>query len=251
MSLIMAKAQSGTGKLTESQLRAQAIALRNAGKTHKEVARTLKKSVRWVVKWSQQWKKGEGLENRAKSGRPRVLTARAKDLIRKGKDKRHQSCRRLSRRLKNLGENVSKNTVHRYLTENLGCKAYKRCKKPRLTETQKAKRLAFAKKYENLTEKDWEKWIFSDECPLYLYPTLNSQNDRIYSKSRENVQPSEQVKFSAHSMVWGAMSALGLTELYIVPQGTTVNAEYYIQNILAGNLLPALTRRKRTGPATQ
>ena len=49
-------------------------------------------------------------------------------------------------------------------------------------------------------------------------------------------------------MVWGTMSALGLTELHIVPQGTTVNAEYYIQNILEGDLLPALTR---TGPVTQ
>jgi transposase len=101
-----------------------------------------------------------------------------------------------------------------------------------------------------LTKNDWENWIFSDECPIYLFPTPNSQNDRIYSQSRENFQPSEQVKFS-HVMVWGAMSASGLTDLHMVPQGTTVNAQYYIDNILETELLPALKRTKRSGPAIE
>ena len=70
-------------------------------------------------------------------------------------------------------------------------KAYRRSKKPCLTEIQKGKRLVFARKYHNLTEKDWEKWIFSDECPVYLFPTPNIQNDRIYSMFMANVQPIE------------------------------------------------------------
>lgn len=199
----MTKGKSGITTLSESQRRAQAIALRNDGKTRQEVAKSLGRSVRWVQKWWQRHKHGESLDNRPRSGRPPTLSARAKDLIRKAKDKRHQSCRRLSRRLKNLGEKVSKDTVHRYLTKKLGFRAYKRPKIPRLTKLQKEKRTAFAKKYVNLTPKDWENWIFSDECPLYLFPTPNSQNDRIYTDSCKKVQPSEQVKFSAHIMVWG------------------------------------------------
>jgi len=239
----MAKAQSGNVTFSEVQLRAQAVALRKAGKTCKEVATSLGRSVRWVKKWWKRYQVSDSLDDKPRTGRPSVLTARAKD-------KRHQSCRRLSRRLKNLGENISKDTVHRHLTRKLGFRAYKRPKLPRLTKLQKNKRLAFAKKYAKLTPKDWENWIFSDECPLYLFPTPNSQNDRIYTDSREKVAPSEQVKFSAHSMVWGAMSASGLSELHIVPQGTKVNAQYYIDNILQPTLLPVLTRRKKSGPAT-
>lgn len=246
----MEKAKSGTASLSESELRAQAVALRNAGKSCQEVAETLMRSTKWVQKWHQRWKRGYNLQDQPRSGRPKVLSARAKDVLRKAKDKRHQSCRRLTRRLKNLGENVSRNTVHRYLTKNLKLKAYKRTKKPRLTELQKKKRLAFAKKYQNLTKDDWENWIFSDECPIYLFPTGNPQNDRIYSQSRENVEASEQVKFSPYVMVWGAMSASGLTDLHMLPQGTTVNAQYYIGNILENVLLPALRRTKRSGPMT-
>ena len=46
------------------------------------------------------------------------------------------------------------------------------------------------------------------------------------------------------------MSASGLSELHIVPQGTKVNAQYYIDNILQPTLLPVLTRKKKSGPAT-
>lgn len=243
----MAKSKSGKANFSESELRAQAIALRNAGKTREEVAQSLGRSVRWVQKWWQRYKKGDSLHDKPRSGRPSCLTSRAKDIIRKAKGKRHQSCRRLSQRLKNLGETASKNTVHRYLTKKLGLKAYKRRKIPRLTKLQKEKRLTFAKKYVKLTPRDWENWVFSDECPLYLFPTPNRQNDRIYERDCKNVAPSEQVKFSAHSMVWGAMSASGLSELHIVPQGTTINAEYYINNILQPVLLPALARKKKSG----
>ena len=79
-------------------------------------------------------------------------------------------------------------------------KAYRRSKKPCLTEIQKGKRLVFARKYHDLTENDRGKWIFPDECPIYLFPTPrlpNMQNYRIYGKLKDKiVQPSEQVKFS-------------------------------------------------------
>ena len=135
----MARTNSGKTQLSESQLHAEAVALRNAGKSRKEVATSLRKSVRWVQKWTQRFKHGAGLEDQPRSGRPSVLTGRAKDLIRKAKDRRHQSGRRLSRRLANLGETGSKSTVHRHLTRTLGFWAYKIRKIPRLTEVQKEK----------------------------------------------------------------------------------------------------------------
>ena len=42
------------------------------------------------------------------------------------------------------------------------------------------------------------------------------------------------------------MSASGLSELHLVPQGTTINAAYYINEILEPTLLPVLKRTKRS-----
>ena len=104
-------------------------------------------------------------------------------------------------RLQNFEERKSKDTtlyISLSYTKYPGfkhLKAYRRSKKPCLTEIMKGKRLVIARKYHNLTEKDLEKWIFSDECHIYLFSTPNIQNDRIYSKLEDNVQPSEQVQF--------------------------------------------------------
>lgn len=246
----MTKTKVGEATLTESQVRAQAVALQKADKSRREVAESLCRSVRRVQKWWQRYIDGKSLNDKLRSGRPSVLSVRAKDLIRKGKGKRHHSCGRLYQRLKRLGENVSKDTVHRHLTKKLGLQAYKGRKRPRLTQIQKAKRLAFAKRFVKLAPTNWENWIFSDECPLYLFPTPNSQNGRIYTDSHDNVAPAKQVKFSAHSMVWGSMSASGVLELHVVPQRTTINAQYYVTNILQQILLPALTKRQKSGPVT-
>lgn len=47
------------------------------------------------------------------------------------------------------------------------------------------------------------------------------------------------------------MSASELTELHIVPQGTTIGAQYYVNHILKPVLLPGLARHKRSGPTTR
>ena len=48
-------------------------------------------------------------------------------------------------------------------------------------------------------------------------------------------------------MVWGGMSAKGLTKLHVVPNQTSINAEYYHGVILKEYLLPVYTRTKSTG----
>ena len=54
---------SGNATLSESQVRAQAISLRNAGKTRQEVARALGRSVRWVQQWWKRYKHGDSLND--------------------------------------------------------------------------------------------------------------------------------------------------------------------------------------------
>ena len=94
---------------------------------------------------------------------------------------------------------------------------------------------------------DWKKVIFSDEIPYLLFPEGNSKNDIVWAKNTSDVEPRETVKFSPKIMVWGAISASSLSELHIVPQKTSVTADYYTENILAENLLPMFTRNRTTG----
>ena len=47
------------------------------------------------------------------------------------------------------------------------------------------------------------------------------------------------------------MGASGLTDLHMLPQETTVNSQYYIDNILEVVLLAGLKRTKRTLPKVE
>ena len=46
------------------------------------------------------------------------------------------------------------------------------------------------------------------------------------------------------------MSASGFSAIHIMPQGQTVNAEYYVENILEKEVKLLLKRSKRTNEST-
>ena len=48
-------------------------------------------------------------------------------------------------------------------------------------------------------------------------------------------------------MVWGAMSFSGLTKHHVIPQGQSVNQEYYCPEILEGNLFPRMRENQSRG----
>ena len=52
-------------------------------------------------------------------------------------------------------------------------------------------------------------------------------------------------------MVWGAMSARGLTELHVLPQKQTVNITFYIHEFLEKKILPALSPPSNAGSVLQ
>ena len=121
-----------------SYLRAQASILRSSGLSVKEISKLLNKSVRWVVKWSAR----EEFEDRARTGRPAVLTKEAKRVIEKAKYKRGSSTRKMSQQIQSKGLAGSRSTVWRYMNEK-GWKPLRQQKKPLLTEKQRRARLKF------------------------------------------------------------------------------------------------------------
>ena len=114
---------------------------------------------------------------------------------------------------------------------------------------QRAARLKFAKQYKNLTVEEWDDFLFSDECPKYLFQLPNSKNDIVWGSQESQVPPAYQVKKSSKWIIWGGMTGRGLTGIHFLPQGQTLTADYYINNILEKEVKPVL-HRKNVNEAT-
>ena len=222
-----------------------------AGKPHGDVAKALGKTTRTISNWWRRHKSGLSLEDKPRSGRPSSLKRVAKIIISKSVGKRHKSTRKLARRITNKGCPTSKTAIHRYLTHNLGLRSYKRPHIPRLSEKPKIQRIKFCKERLSWPPEQWENVIFSDESPFHLFEPSNPQIDRVWSSSGQNIPPILTTKFPSHLMVWGAMSARAVSELHFSPPKCTVNAWYYVDNILAGPCLDAFSRKRSTGTILQ
>lgn len=230
------------------EVRGRAIGMLEAGKRRKSVAEELGVSLRTVAYWWSNFKRTGSTAKKARSGRPKILGRVEKIVIAKSVGKKHQSLRKLSKRFKSKDLQGSKNTIHRYMRKELGLKALHRRKIPLLTKKHIQDRLAFCQRVKKWTVEDWKQVVFSDESPFELYHPANSKNDVIWAKNPSDVEPVPVPKFSPSVMVWGAMSFSGLTKLHIVPQGQTVNQEYYCSEILEGCLFPRLEKNLPRGP---
>ena len=232
-------------------VRERAIGMIEAGSTQKTVANTLGVTIRTVRNWCTRHRAGYLLDDKPRSGRPTKLSRVPKIIIRKSIGKRYNSTRNLAKYISSRTVSVSKDTIHRYLRDTIGAKAYKRPSYPKLTEKQKLKRLEFCQERKTWTGRDWERVLFSDESPFELFHPTNKQNDRVWDINPHNIPPVESVKNPPKMMVWGMMSRSGLSELHFIPPKRSVNAEYYINEILEKCCLPTFKRRKTRAPLTQ
>ena len=98
-----------------------------------------------------------------------------------------------------------------------------------------------------MTAEDWNNFLFTDECPKYLFQYSNPKKDMVWGSQECDVPPAFQVKQSAKVMVWGDMKGHGLTKLHMLPTGQTLNSEYYINQILEEEVNPLTSRRQVTG----
>ena len=104
---------------------------------------SLENQVFFVQKWS---KRGENVTFERKKGSegPSKISSKILTTLEKSKYKRHQSTRKLSRKLKHSELTVCKSTVHTYLKKNLGLKAYKKETPATSYRKQRKNRLRFA-----------------------------------------------------------------------------------------------------------
>ncbi|KAI6661477.1 hypothetical protein LOD99_13350 [Oopsacas minuta] len=216
---------------------------RAVGMTQIRVSQSLGVNIRTIRRWLSRNKSGRSLENKPGRGCKSTITKIAKIVIAKSICKRHQSTRRLAKRLHSKGCPVSHVTVHTYLRSTLSVKPFKPQKQPKITEKQRMARLQFCKDRKSWKKEEWRRVLFSDESPFELYPHLNHQNDRVWAYKQSQVLPTETVKFPSKILVWGMMSYRAVSELHIIPKGQTVNADYYVREILNKSLMSTMQRQ--------
>ena len=239
--------QEGMAKNYSAAFRGRAVRMVRGGMRPTNVSKQLSISRTQLYLWLKRDKLGQGLASQPGRGRKSTVHPVAKRVIKMATGKRHQSTRKLSRRLTKAGYKVSHTTVHRYLRENLGMKPLKLRKSPKLTEKQRVHRLKFARERRNWSVEDWQRVLWSDESPYELYHPPNRQNDRVWAARGSDVPTVPTVKHSAKVHVWGMMSHRALSQLHVVPPKVVINAEYYRENILAKECLDAINRTAETG----
>ena len=83
----------------------------------------------------------------------------------------------------------------------------------------------------------------------YLFQLPNPKNDIVWGSQESQVPPAYQVKKSSKWIILGGMTGRGLTGIHFLPQGQTLTADYYINNILEKEVKPVL-HRKNVNEAT-
>ena len=79
-----------------------------------------------------------------------------------------------------------------------------------------------------------------------LEHSFDPQNDCVWANEKASVPPCQVSKHPAKIMVWGSMSAQALTDLHMVPQKQSVDAGYYVTEILQKSLIPCRARDAST-----
>ena len=132
----------------------RAITYRNLGKTALWIAAKLDRSPGWVYK---HWNKTEDqIKTRPRSGRPRMLSARARRVIRRNSNRIGQSNRVIRDKLKSI-QQTSHQSVGRE-RQRMGIKAIKRPRAPPLTEHKESQR-CFGRGY-GQGQTDWiKRWL--------------------------------------------------------------------------------------------
>ena len=178
------------------------------------------------------------MSNLRKCGRPRKTTTRENRLIcREVKSNSATSSRQIK---ESLSLDVSSRTIRRRLNEE-GIHSYFAKKKPLISERNRRKRLAFAKKHITKPSSFWDTVVWTDESKFEL--VSNKRRKRVWYKSSERLKKQNiqsTVKFGGGScMTWGCFSAKGVGNLVKI-EGRVTGASYV--NILQNNLSDSVSK---------
>ena len=79
----------------------------------------------------------------------------------------------------------------------------------------------------------------------------NLQNDRVWARNSDNVEPCVRVRFPGKIHVWGIMSYRAVSDLHIVPPKQTINDCYFRDYILIKTCKDDIERNSENGTILQ
>lgn len=192
---------------------------------------------RSLNRWLVQLEATNTLERKKGSGRPvRIATkATVKRVKNHFNHKSGRSQRKMSRQL-----SCSQAYVSIILKKYTSIRCYKKTKKPKMSELQKAAARPKCRKIlANFGKRDF---IIDDECYLTLSCTTLCGNDRFYSnnlqKTCQDVKNSYKSKFEPKLLVWIAISPRGKSKVVFFKSGLAINKNVYQKECLERRLIP-------------
>lgn len=230
-------------RLSEDQ-RNQAIGMLRAGVSVALVSRAFGCSRQTIFSLRNRYLQTGRVQDRQRSGRPRVTTRRRDNYIRLT----HLRRRFLPATDTARALGITAQTVRNRLREaNPPIQARRPYTGQVLTARHRVARLNWARQHRIFRRQDWRRVLFSDECRFNL--SHADGRERVYRRNGErfvDVCVRERDRFGGGSiMVWGGIMGQMKTRLIFI--NGNLNAQRYVNQVLAAEAIPFLQRH---GPAT-
>lgn len=214
-----------------------AIRMHARGHSYVEISACIAASVRTIKYWVSRYNKDNSVANRARTGRPRLLTARDQRALRRAIETNPRTP--AHRHATELRLSVTPQTVRNY-AKGMGYRSFKPLRKPLLSPQNIKKRLEWCMGRQGLTATDYHGWTFSDECAFELlcseYPT------RLWTTAAGRFLP-KNLSFVTQGgggkvMLWGAISIHGQGPLLLLDG--IIDGKAYL-SIVRCTIIPFLT----------
>ena len=241
-------------------IRSQIRALVKSDFSYREIAKKLRINKTSVQKWA---KMKDGIVcDKPRSGRPTKISPKTKQRIRNlTEDQVGVGIRTVSKKLNfsdshiNRGKRIGVTTVSDHVKSMLwGRLSYKQQLKPMLSAKNVEDRVSFCQwmicdgfaDNSQLGKIKRAHILFIDESLIELHDTPNHQNRRIRTADPSTIPQVPVTKFPLKIMVAGGITRYGKTNLHVIPEGKTVDGDYYrteilpsyIQAMTSGGLCP-------------
>jgi hypothetical protein len=147
-------------------------------------------------------------------------------------NKKRKSARKIAKE-----EGCSLTTIRKIIHKDLSLNTYKKIRVQALTEDQIQRRKSFSHWIKNRFNREkCRSILFSDKKWFDQDGQYNRQNDCVYAESREAANEDFGTrpvhKFPYKVMVWAGITFNGVTDIVILPQKTSFDADFYIANVL-------------------
>ncbi|GFW68815.1 transposable element Tc1 transposase [Trichonephila clavipes] len=223
-------------KETTIEERKLVIKLSNGGKSLRNIAKEVGRSVNCIQKILQKFKKTGILANHEGRAKKKIMNSiTERRVIHQVKIDPKISAPKIAASTSNtLGRSVSAETVRRVL-KKAGYNGRVARKKPLIGKRNRIKRLKFAKEHILKPQRFWNEVIFSDESKFNIFGSDGRR--MVWRKPNTSHHPKHTIPTMKHGggsvMVWGCMAASGVGKLVFIDR--IMHKMAYL-NILQNNL---------------